>query len=120
MILVDTSVWVDHFREPDQALSLQILESRIVQHPFVTGELAVGNLNPRARTIELLRCVPQLEVASDDAFHTFTTDRKLAGCGLGFVDIHLLAATMQSGVRLWTRDRRLFDQADILGIAFAE
>lgn len=113
MILVDTSVWVDHFRSRDAILTQLIVEGAILHHPFVTGELAVGNLHQRERTILMLRSLPQIEPVDEDEFFDFMTSASLHGTGLGFVDIHLLAAIdWSNGQKLWTRDRKMREQAE--------
>jgi predicted nucleic acid-binding protein len=120
MILLDTSVWLDHLRRGD-ALVVQVLESgQACAHPFVIGELACGNLKSRVQVIELLRALPQLSSAADDEVLYFIDRHKLMGRGIGYVDAHLLAATVIAAARLWTRDRRLRDVAAGLGIAFVE
>ena len=118
MILIDTSVWIDHFRTGSSALAYLIAEDRVVQHPFVTGELAVGNPNARQRTILLLRSLPRIEPVNEQQFHDFMDNSRLFGTGLGFVDIHLLAAVDAApGSKIWTRDRRMQEQADRLGLS---
>ncbi len=119
MILADTSIWVDHFRKSDPLFAFLVSDGSIWQHPFVTGELAAGNLQPRARTIALLRSLPQGAVADDDAYYAFIDDNELGGIGIGFVDIHLLhTAVSAPGCKLWTRDRRLCEQAKRFAVAY--
>lgn len=117
MIVVDTSIWIDHLRSAVPRVTELAIERVLLQHPFVTGEIAVGSLPNRARTIRALRGLPQIEPVSDDDFHAFLVDFTLHGTGLGFVDIHLLAATAMAGATVWTRDRRMLEQADRLGLA---
>jgi predicted nucleic acid-binding protein len=117
VIVIDTSIWVDHLRSADPRLTELVIERILLQHPFVTGEIAVGSLANRARTIRALRGLPQIEPVSDDDFHSFMEAAALHGSGLGFVDIHLLAATANAGVAVWTRDRRMLEQANRLGLA---
>jgi predicted nucleic acid-binding protein len=120
MILLDTSVWVDHLRRGD-ALVVQILESgQAAAHAFVIGELACGNLKSPARVIDLLRALPQLAMATDDEVLYFIERHKLMGRGIGYVDAHLLAAAAISDAFLWTRDRRLREIATDLGVAHLE
>ena len=119
MIVIDTSVWVDHFHAHDPAVFTLLQRGEAVQHPYVTGELAMGNLRNWATTVSTLRLLPQLEVLADDAFYAFFELAKLAGTGVGFVDAHLLAAIALNHSRhLWTRDRQLQEQAERLGIAY--
>ena len=120
MILLDTSVWVDHLRRNDP-LVVQVLESgQAAAHPFVIGELACGNLKSRARVIDLLQALPQLAMATDDEVLYFIERHKLMGRGIGYVDAHLLAAAAIGGSMLWTRDKRLREIAIELGVAHRE
>ena len=120
MILLDTSVWVDHFRRSD-TLVVQVLESgQAAAHRFVIGELACGNLKSRVRVIDLLQALPQLAMAMDDEVLYFIERHNLMGRGIGYVDAHLLAAASISGSLLWTRDKRLREIATGLGLAHLE
>lgn len=108
MILVDTSVWVDHLRVGDPRLVELLTDGQVLGHPWVTGELALGRLSRRSEILDLLHNLPQATVATDAEVLTLITDRQLFGRGIGYVDAHLLAATLlTSGARLWTRDKRL-------------
>ena len=108
MILVDTSVWVDHLRHGDPALSELLHARQIMTHPFVIGELALGSLRQRDTVLGALRELPQSVVASDDEAQIFIERHKLYALGIGYVDVHLLATTLLSpDAKLWTRDRRL-------------
>lgn len=117
MILVDTSVWVDHFRSADSRLTELLLDSQVLCHAFVVGELACGNLRRRAEIIALLRSLPSLPVLTNEEVLVFLDAQRLAGEGLGWIDVHLLATAYASGERLWTRDRRLGQAARRLGVA---
>jgi len=120
MILLDTSVWVDHLRRGD-SLVVQVLESgQAAAHAFVIGELACGNLKSRVRVIDLLQALPQLAMAMDDEVLYVIERHKLMGRGIGYVDAHLLAAASISGSLLWTRDKRLREIAAELGVAYLE
>ena len=120
MILLDTSVWVDHLRL-DDALVVQVLESgQVAAHAFVIGELACGNLKSRARVIGLLQALPQLPTATDDEVLYFIEKRDLMGRGIGYVDAHLLAASTISGSLLWTRDKRLKGIAAEQGVVYPD
>ena len=120
MILLDTSVWVDHLRRGD-SLVVQVLESgQAATHAFVIGDVACGNLKSRVRVIDLLQALPQLAMAMDDEVLYFIERHKLMGRGIGYVDAHLLAAASISGPLLWTRDKRLREIATELGVAFRE
>lgn len=108
MILVDTSVWVDHLRGGDPELTRLLHSGRVVGHPWVLGELALGQLVQRSTVLGLLQGLPQGTVATADEVLTLIDRLQLGGTGLGYVDVHLLASTRLSpGTRLWTRDRRL-------------
>ena len=120
MILLDTSVWVDHLRLGD-ALVVQALESgQAAVHSFVIGELACGNLKSRAGVIGLLRALSQVPTATDDEVLYFIDKHQLMGRGIGYVDAHLLAASTISGSLLWTRDKRLKSIATEQGVAYRE
>jgi predicted nucleic acid-binding protein len=120
MILLDTSVWVDHLRHGD-SLVVQVLESgQAAAHAVVIGELACGNLKSRVRVIDLLQALPQLAMAMDDEVLYFIERHKLMGRGIGYVDAHLLAAASIGGSLLWTRDKRLREIAADLGLAYPE
>lgn len=122
MILVDTSVWVDHFRKPIKELEQLAAAVLLVQHPFVTGELALGTLPDRDVILAYLsQDLPRAQVASEREFLTFVTSEGLAATGIGFVDSHLLASCrLTTGTRLWTRDKRLNRWAQESGVAWEE
>ena len=117
MILVDTSVWVDHLRVADRQLAGLLLEEAALCHPFVVGELACGALNRRSEILGLLRNLPQGPVVEHEEVLAFVDAHRLMGSGLGLVDVHLLASATLAGERLWTRDRRLAQVARRLGVA---
>lgn len=120
MILLDTSVWVDHLRRGD-SLVVRVLESgQAGAHAFVIGELACGNLRSRAQVIDLLQALPQLAMAADDEVLGFIEGHALMGRGIGYIDAHLLAAVAIHDSLLWTRDKRLREIATGLGVAFIE
>ncbi|MGQ5490912.1 type II toxin-antitoxin system VapC family toxin [Thauera sp. ZXT1-4] len=119
MILVDTSVWIDHLRRTDAHLSNLLNEGRVRMHPYVLGEIALGSLQNRTVVLEAMRGLPTVTVATDDEVFRFIGTHALFGLGIGYTDAHLLAATKLSpGTRLWTRDRRLSEAAARLGIAY--
>ena len=118
MVLVDSSIWIDHLRLADERLISLLDRSAVLSHPFVTGELALGSLRQRAIVIVALRKLPQAVVARDDEVLTLIEQRQLFGLGLGYVDAHLLASVMLTpDARLWSRDRRLHEIADRFGLA---
>lgn len=120
MILVDTSVWVDHLRHNDTGLAWALESSLVLCHPFVIGELACGSLRQRAVVLDALAKLTMAPVATHDEAMLFAQRHALAGCGIGWVDVHLLASTaLAGGARLWTRDKRLAAVAERLGLAYA-
>jgi predicted nucleic acid-binding protein len=121
LILVDTSVWVDHLRSGDSQLA-DLLENQLVaMHPFVIGEIACGSLKKRASVFELLTELPAAVVAEVDEVLSFIERHALHGKGIGYVDAHLLAsAALTDGAKLWTRDKRLLTAAQKLGCAFQD
>jgi len=120
VILIDTSVWVDHFRVPDEAVARLIRTKTAAVHPFVLGELIMGNLLDWQRTVEGLRSLPEAEAVGEDDFITFVADQKLQGSGVGFVDAHLLASCrLGRDLRLWCKDKRLGNWAESLGVAWS-
>lgn len=120
MILVDTSVWIDHLRASDNELTALLNGNRVSMHPFVLGELACGNIRNRQEVLTLLKDLPQITVARDDEVLFFIERHQLMGRGIGYIDAHLLAAaTLASPTQLWTRDKRLRTTADALSLAYA-
>ncbi len=118
MIVVDTSVWIDHLRARDAALSRLLEAGQVLVHPFVIGELALGNLKNRPTVIGLLQELPKTSVATDEEMLQFIDRHSLSGLGIGYIDAHLLAATkLAAGSVLWTRDKRLQAVASRLGLA---
>ena len=118
MILVDTSVWVDHLRRDDPVLAELLEHGLVLTHPFVIGELALGNLAQRAAILGDLANLPQAKVASDDEVLHFIDRRQICGRGIGYLDAHLLAAAqLTPGAQLWTRDKRLLSAASALSLA---
>jgi predicted nucleic acid-binding protein len=118
VILVDTSVWIEHLRASNAMLRALLEGRQVLGHSFVTGELALGNLLGRDAVLGALRRLPQATVASDDEVVHFIDRQRLFGRGIGYVDAHLLAAArLTVGTKLWTRDRRLQAVAAQLGVA---
>jgi len=118
VILVDTSVWINHFRKPSPLL-MQLLDlEQVLAHPFVVGELACGNLANRKEIISLLYALPFAPKADDDEILFFVERHKLMGRGLGLVDAHLLASSTIGGAFIWTADRNLSLAARELRVEF--
>jgi predicted nucleic acid-binding protein len=105
--LVDTSVWVDHLRHGNAKLATLLEGGSVCCHPFVIGELACGTLRNRNEVLALLGTLPQSALAEHEEVLTFVAQRKLAGRGLGWVDMHLLASALIGRCRLWTLDKAL-------------
>ena len=121
MILVDTSVWIDHFRHSDETLAALLDDGQVLSHAFVRGELACGNLSDREATLWLHRLLPDAATVEDDEVLTFIERRHLGGRGLGYIDVHLLSSTLLTpDALIWTRDKRLAQLAGELGVAFHE
>jgi predicted nucleic acid-binding protein len=120
VILVDTSVWVDHLRASHQALAALLDTGAVLAHPFVIGELALGDLRQREVMLDALSGLPHATVATDVEVLHFIDRQALFGRGIGYVDAHLLAAAqLTPGAKLWTKDKRLDDVAVELGLAMA-
>ena len=118
MVLVDTSIWVDHLRRGSRQLEKLLIYAEVMCHPFIIGELACGNLKNRNEIISLLQALPMAPTIEFDEFLFFIDRNYLIGKGLGFVDIHLLASAQLAGVPLWTTDRKLKSSADRLELSF--
>lgn len=118
MILVDSSVWIDHLRADDERLIELLAAEEVLGHPFVTGEIALGYLRRRDAILADLRDLPQAVVATDQEVLDLINRLPLFGRGIGYVDAHLLAAVrLTAGARLWTKERRLKAVAAELGLA---
>ncbi len=115
MILVDTSVWIDHLRFGNATLVEMLEEERVLLHPFVIGEIACGNLRNRARVLANLEALPVATSADHEEVVKLVEGHKLWGKGIGWIDAHLLASALVSGCRLWTLDKRLDRAAAIVG-----
>jgi predicted nucleic acid-binding protein len=121
LILVDTSVWVNHLRRGDGRLATLLESALVLIHPLVIGEIACGSLSDRQTVLGLLRDLPMAAVAEAGEVLEFIERHRLWGKGIGYVDVHLLAAVaLTHGAVLWTRDRRLRAAAEPLKFAFKE
>ncbi len=116
MILVDTSVWIDHFHHSDEDLKVLLLSNQVCIHPYILGELSCGNISNRKEVLSLLRTLRSIDLVLDEEVFILIEERKLFGQGLGFIDIHLLASAMIHQVLIWTRDKSLKRVAVELGI----
>jgi predicted nucleic acid-binding protein len=121
MILVDTSIWVDHLRAGDETVVALLNSGRVLAHPFVIGELALGHLQQRQTILSSLQDLPRATAATDVEVLLFIERHALAGLGIGYVDAHLLASTrLTAGSALWTRDKRLWGVAKRLSLDWSE
>jgi predicted nucleic acid-binding protein len=117
MILVDTSIWVDHFRTGDRVLGRLLETGLVLHHPWITGEIALGHLVQRQEILGLLGSLPAAPVAEPGEILVFVERHQLSGRGVGYVDVQLLAAAGLAGATIWTRDKRLAAAATRLGSA---
>ena len=119
MILIDTPVWINHWRSEVPHLSDLLDGEQVLMHPMVVGELACGNLRDRGQVLEFLGDLPEVTIAFAEEVLVFIEQHQLMGRGIGYVDVNLLASTaLHESTRLWTVDRRLRDAAVELGIAY--
>lgn len=118
MILVDSSVWIDHLRAEEPLLVDLLGRGGVLAHPFVIGEIALGSLRQRDVILNALHDLPRATVANDQEVQAMIGRQQLYGRGIGYIDAHLLAAVrLTPGAALWTRDKRLHDVAITLGMA---
>ncbi len=117
MILVDTSVWIDHLRTQSPDLSALLSGGLVLIHPFVAGELACGRIKHRDQFLKHLKTLPTATVARDEEVTHLVEQRMLWGKGIGWIDVHLLASALVTGCYFWTKDRRLGEIAAELGIS---
>jgi predicted nucleic acid-binding protein len=116
MTLVDTSVWIYHFRTGSEQLRSLLDEEQVFCHPFIAGELACGTLRNREEVLGLLAALPQSRLLEHEEVLHFLEVRHLYGRGLGWVDAHLLASALLTGCALWTLDKPLLRAAATLNI----
>ena len=107
MILVDTSVWVDHFRKEENLLVYLLDNAQVITHPFVVGEIALGTPKNRRHVLESLADLPVVMIATDVEVLRFIETETLARTGIGYVDAHLLASAKLTDVKIWTHDKKL-------------
>ncbi len=118
MVLVDTSVWVSHLRNGNTSLANLLNNGDVVCHPFIIGELACGNLKNRAEILSLLQALPMSIEAEHDEVMTFIENNQLMRKGLGYIDVHLLAAASLTEVSIWTIDKKLDAVSQEMGLNF--
>ncbi len=119
MILVDTSVWVRHLREGEPDLERLLSNGEVMCHSFIIGELACGNLRNRQEILSLLQLLPQAAPAKHQETLHFIEHNHLMGKGLGYIDVHLSASALLTGVPMWTFDKRLNEANERLGIRYS-
>jgi len=120
VILVDTSVWVDYLHDGDPALVFLLENGQVCTHDYVVGELACGNLRNRAEVLGLLQSLPRVVTATEEETLFLIENRKLMGRGIGYIDAHLLVATILRGARLWTKDKPLKAIAEESNVAHSK
>jgi len=118
MILVDTSIWIEHFQKGNAHLKELLVTGHVACHPLIVGELACGNLRQRSEIILLLCTLPSVNTVSDDEILYFIEEKRLMGLGIGIVDVHLLASAIMTNIPLWTTDRRLKEVAKRLNTLY--
>lgn len=118
MVLVDTSVWVDHFQKGNRKLTALLLDDLVLVHPFVMGELSLGHLKDRREILALLQRLPEASIASHQEVLEFSENHRLQGKGVGWVDVHLLASCALSNAKLWTRDKALGNCAAVIKVGY--
>lgn len=116
MILVDFSVWTQHFKKDSKDLRHALENEEILIHPLILGELALGDFRNREEILELLSSLPLVVLASDEEVFTLIEKFKLFGKGLGWIDVHLMASSLLSGCYLWSYDKALIGQSKRLKI----
>jgi predicted nucleic acid-binding protein len=118
MVLVDTSIWIDHFIETDIKLEYLLNENNVCTHPMVIGELACGNFKNRNLILSLLHALPSIPEIERQEYFIFNERNKLFGTGMGFVDINLLASTLILNCTIYTRDKPLLRAAEKFNVDF--
>lgn len=118
MVLVDTSVWIEHFRKGKPQLVDLLDQAAVLMHPFVLGELACGNLNNRAIILNQLRALPEAVSATHHETLSLIERRKLWARGIGLVDAHLLASALLSNCDLWTLHEKLNHASAEAGVRY--
>ena len=118
MVLVDTSVWIDHLRATEPGLVRLLDQDQVFGHPWVRGELALGSLKDRSGFLEMLGLLPSVEIVPPEEVLALIDRHRLFGRGIGWVDAELLAACVARPCRLWTKDQRLANIAKELNVGW--
>jgi predicted nucleic acid-binding protein len=116
MILVDTSVWIEHFRAGNERLKSLLFDQQVLCHPFIVGELACGTLHRRGAILANLKALPESYLLEHEEVMSFLESQRLYGEGIGWVDAHLLASTLLTGCAIWTFDKPLRRAAAALNV----
>jgi predicted nucleic acid-binding protein len=121
MVLVDSSVWIDHLHRSSPSLIALLNNADVLVHPMVIGEIAMGSLKDRNRVLRDLRKLPTAQLARDTEVWSFIEAKSLHGLGIGYIDAHLLAsARLTLNTTLWTRDKRLDSISGVLGLRYPQ
>lgn len=119
MILPDTVIWIDHIRKKDEQLAKLLRADRVLLHPFVLGEIALGSMTRYDALIDALTTLKPAPAASDEDVRFMIKRHRIMGTGIGYVDAHILASTILTpGASIWTRDKRLYTVAQRIGVAW--
>jgi hypothetical protein len=118
MVLVDTSVWVSHLRDGNASLAKLLNDGYVICHPFIVGEIACGNLKNRSEILSLLQALPMAIQAEYEEVLQFIENNQLMGKGLGYIDIHLIASAILTGISMWTLDKKLDKVSKNFGLSF--
>lgn len=119
MVLVDSSVWISHFKKSNVTLATLLSDHEVMIHQFVWGEIALGDFATRAEVLSLLRFLPPSVHASLEEALEFTERNDLPAKGISLIDVHLLASAALSGCKLWTLDKNLKRSADKLRVSYS-
>ena len=118
MVLVDTSVWVEHLRSGNIRLENLLNEGQVACHLFIAGELACGNLSNRVEILSLLQALPLADHADHDEVMQFIENYSLMGKGLGYIDMHLMVSASLTQIPIWTFDKKLKEVSSKLGLGY--
>ncbi len=119
MILIDTSIWIEHLSKGGRVIEDLLRTNKVLIHPFIVGEIACGNLADRAEILSMLNDLPSVPVAAESSVLYFIEQNQLTGLGIGYIDAHLLTATaLEPPTRLLTLDKRLKAAAESLDLSY--
>jgi predicted nucleic acid-binding protein len=118
MVLVDTSVWIDHLRNNNAQLVQLLNKNKVFCHQMVIGELACGNIKNRLEILNLLQFLPHTTNVEHKDVMLFIEKNKLMGLGLGYIDIQILISSIETNIPLWTHDKRLLKCSKSFNICF--